>query len=101
MFSLGPPLFPITLPLSSNLSVDLDLLVFDSNGGLVAHSSSWDNSYEVVEFAANHGTTYDIVIRRWSGTDDTWFGLAWNVTGVRLLHEEIEGLTLERFNGAG
>ena len=53
VFSLGPPLIPFELPVSSNLSVDLDLLVFDSSGGLVAHSSSWDNSYEVAEFWAN------------------------------------------------
>ena len=101
VFSLGPPFFPIELPLSSNLAVDLDLLVFDASGGLVAQSASWDNSYEVVEFAANRGATYDIVIRRWSGTDDTWYGVAWNVTGTSIFHEEIEGLTLERFNWGG
>lgn len=82
------------IPLSSQLTVDLDLLVFDSNGGLVAHSSSWDNSYEVVEFAATRGATYDIVIRRWSGTDDVWYGIAWNVTGFSIVLEPV-GSTLE------
>ena len=82
------------IPLSSQLTVDLDLLVFDSNGGLVAHSSSWDNSYEVVEFAATRGATYDIVIRRWSGTDDVWYGIAWNVTGFSIVLEPV-GFTLE------
>jgi hypothetical protein len=98
-FSLGPPLFPIELPLSSNLSVDLDLLVFDSSGGLVAQSSSWDNSYEVAEFSANRGATYDIVIRRWSGTDDIWYGVAWNVTGMSIIFEEFERLLEFDVNG--
>jgi Subtilase family len=101
VFSLGPPLLLFELPVSSNLSVDLDLLVLDSNGGLVAQSSSWDNSYEVAEFWANRGATYDIVIRRWSGTDDVWYGVAWNVTGTSIIFEESEGLTLERFNVNG
>ena len=55
----------------------------------------------MVEFTANRGATYDIVIRRWSGTDDTWYGVAWNVTGRPFFYEEIEGLTLERFTGTG
>ena len=28
------------------------------------------------------GETYEIVIRRWSGTDSVWFGVAWTVTGL-------------------
>ncbi len=55
----------------------------------------------MAEFWANRGATYDIVIRRWSGTDDVWYGLAWNVTGTSIILEEFEGLTLERFNGGG
>ena len=47
-----------------------------------ASAASWDNSYEVVEFAANPGETYEIVIRRWSGTDSVWYGVAWTVTGI-------------------
>jgi Subtilase family len=82
--SITLPLIDITLPVSSRLTVDLDLLVLDSAGNLVAHSSSWDNSYEVVEFAARRGATYDIVIRRWSGTEDVWYGAAWNVTGASI-----------------
>ena len=50
----------------------------------VASSASWDNSYEVVEFAGQPGETYDIVIRRWSGTDSVWFGVAWTVSGFSL-----------------
>ena len=88
------------LPFSSQLTVDLDLLVFDSDGFLVAQSSSWDNSYEVAEFAARRGATYDIVIRRWSGTDDVWYGVAWNVTGTSIFLEPVEGIAqFERANG--
>jgi hypothetical protein len=67
---------------SSTLTVDLDLLVRDSRGNQVASAASWDNSYEVVEFSATPGETYEIVIRRWSGTDSVWYGVAWTVTGL-------------------
>ncbi len=70
-----------TIPLASTLTVDFDLIVRDSNGNQVAHSSSWDNSYEIAEFVGTNGATYDIFVRRWSGTDDVWYGLAWNVEG--------------------
>ena len=69
---------------ASTLTVDLDLLVRDSKGVQVASAASWDNSYEVVEFAAQRGETYEIVIRRWSGTDSVWFGVAWAVSGFSL-----------------
>jgi hypothetical protein len=65
----------------SNLAVDLDLKVFDSNGAQVGYSGSWDNSYEIVEFVGQPGETYSIRIRRWSGERSTWFGIAWTVTG--------------------
>jgi hypothetical protein len=61
----------------NSLTVDLDLEVRDSAGSLVASSMSWDNSYEIAEFDAKAGESYDIRIRRWSGTDDVWFGIAW------------------------
>ncbi|BDV31893.1 S8 family serine peptidase [Microbacterium terricola] len=61
----------------NTLTVDLDLEVRDSSGSLVASSMSWDNSYEIAEFDAKAGESYDIRIRRWSGTDDVWFGIAW------------------------
>jgi hypothetical protein len=74
-------LFGITIPLSSKLTVDLDLKVFDSSGNQVGYSGSWDNSYEIAEFIGNPGETYRIRIRRWSGTDRVWYGIAWTVTG--------------------
>ncbi|MFH8249088.1 S8 family serine peptidase [Microbacterium sp. B2969] len=61
----------------NTLTVDLDLEVRDSAGSLVASSASWDNSYEIAEFDAKAGETYDVRIRRWSGSDDVWFGIAW------------------------
>ena len=66
---------------SSNLTLDLDLLVYDANNNFVGSSESWDNSYEIVEFTPRANATYTIKIRRWSGTNDTWFGIAWNVYG--------------------
>jgi hypothetical protein len=72
------------IPLASTLTVDLDLLVRDSRGVQVASAASWDNSYEVVEFAARRGETYEIIIRRWSGTDSVWYGVAWTVSGFSL-----------------
>jgi hypothetical protein len=74
-------IFGIEIPLTSQLTVDLDLKVFDSRGVQVGYSGSWDNSYEIAEFDAIPGETYDIRIRRWSGTDWTWYGIAWTVTG--------------------
>ena len=69
---------------ASTLTVDFDVLVRNSSGVQVASAASWDNSYEVVDFAASPGETYDIVIRRWSGTDSVWYGVAWTVTGFSL-----------------
>ena len=67
------------------LQDDLDLKVYDANGSLVGYSGSWDNSYEIAEFAANPGATYTIKIRRWSGTADVWYGVAWTVQGTPLI----------------
>jgi hypothetical protein len=72
---------------ASTLTVDLDLLVRDSSGVQVASAASWDNSYEVAEFGARAGETYDIVIRRWSGADSVWYGVAWTVTGISIFSQ--------------
>ena len=69
------------LPTATTLSVDLDLLVYQADhGALVAFSSSYDNSYEVVTFAGEYNTEYQVRVRRSSGTDDVYSGIAWNVT---------------------
>jgi hypothetical protein len=75
---------------TSRLTVDLDLKVFDENGVQVGYSGSYDNSYEIAEFTGSPGKTYTIRIRRWSGTDSTWFGIAWTVTGGLLLELPLE-----------
>jgi len=70
------------------LKLDLDLKVYDSRGNLVGYSGSWDNSYEIAEFPAYRGETYTIKIRRWSGTDDVWYGLAWTVQGTPFIRDD-------------
>jgi hypothetical protein len=80
----------IEIPVSSRLTVDLDLHVFDSAGNPVASSMTWDNSYEIAEFAARAGETYTIRVNRFSGTDDVWFGVAWRTTGVDLVIDRFE-----------
>lgn len=94
--TLRIPGFPGLSIALSYLSVDLDLEVRDASGATVAWSSSWDNSYEIAEFAARRGQTYEIRIRRWSGSDDVWFGLAWNVTGPSIVValQDLAGMAL-------
>jgi hypothetical protein len=73
---------------SDGLQVDLDLKVYNSRGSLVGYSGSWDNSYEIAEFAASRGETYTIKIRRWSGTEDVWYGVAWTVQGTPFIRPD-------------
>ena len=82
-------IFGITIPLSSTLTVDLDLKVFDARGNQVGYSGSWDNSYETAEFTGTPGHTYTIRVRRWSGTDSVWYGIAWTVTGGLSIFDEL------------
>lgn len=82
VLELIPP-FGESILVSSFLTLDFDVLVTDANGNLVANSSSWDNSYEIAEFAAAPGQSYDIRIRRWSGSHDSWYGIAWTVSGFQ------------------
>jgi len=74
-------LFGIEIPLTSKLTVDFDLRIYDSNGNLVSYSLSWDNSYEIAEFIGKPGEIYTVRIHRWSGTHESWYGIAWTVTG--------------------
>lgn len=70
--------------LASSLRLDLDLEVYDSGGNLVTGSWSWDNSYEIAEWTAVPDETYTIRPRRWSGSDASWFGIAWTAVPVFL-----------------
>jgi hypothetical protein len=81
---------------TSNLTVDLDLKILDENGIQVGYSGSWDNSYEIAEFVGQPGKTYTIKIRRWSGADSTWYGIAWTVTGGLLFPFPFGELVRER-----
>jgi hypothetical protein len=76
--------FGIQFPFGSSLTLDLDLEVYDSGGNLVTGSWSWDNSYEIAEWTAVPGETYTIRPRRWSGSDASWFGIAWTAVPVFL-----------------
>jgi hypothetical protein len=80
--------FGINLPIASTLTVDLDLQIFDSRGNQVGYSGSWDNSYEIAEFDGKPGETYTIKIRRWSGTADVWYGIAWTVQGTPIIRPD-------------
>jgi hypothetical protein len=72
----------------SVLTVDLDLVVYDRTGVVVGYSGSWDNSYEIAEFAARRGETYTIKIRRFSGAADVWYGIAWTVQGTSVIRPD-------------
>ncbi len=88
-------IFGIRIPLTSKLGQDLDLKVYDTGGRLVAHSQSWENSYEIVEFDGQRGAEYTIRVRRYSGSGSTWYGLAWTVTGGFLDLIDIRDLVFE------
>jgi hypothetical protein len=58
-------------------TTDLDLAIKDPNGGTVTSSTSYDNSYEIVEFTAAVSGTYTANISNFrpsSGTE--YIGLA-------------------------
>jgi hypothetical protein len=88
--------FPFTqLPISV-LTIDLDLMIYDRSGALVGYSGSWDNSYEIAEFAARPGESYTIKIRRWSGDADVWYGIAWTVQGTSILRPDWDSTVIGR-----
>jgi hypothetical protein len=94
-------IFGFTIPLGSRLTVDLDLKVFDARGAQVGYSGSWDNSYEIAEFTGAPGETYTIRIRRWSGTDSVWYGIAWTVTGWLNILQEVARVDLRLLSIGG
>lgn len=58
---------------ASQPSADLDLEVIDPSGSVVAFSSSWDNTYEIVDFTASTSGNYKlrVVKREGCGFSDT------------------------------
>ncbi|MFN7963818.1 MAG: S8 family serine peptidase [Thermoanaerobaculia bacterium] len=67
-------------PQSSTLDLDLDLQVYDSNGFLVASSSTFDNSWELIEFTPPASGNYTIKVRGYSipANLSRYFGIAWS-----------------------
>ena len=82
-------------PIQSKLNHDFDIYLHNEAGVRVAHSTSWDNPYEVIDFTGNRGEIYEIRIRRYSGTGKAWYGIAWTSgDGMfwRLIREPIGNL---------
>jgi len=69
-------------PATDNLRADLDLYLYDPSGRLVASSTSWDNSYEIVEYtvpSTNGGTyTAQIQARSFQGNSE-YLGFAYSI----------------------
>ncbi|MEM9552803.1 MAG: S8 family serine peptidase [Acidobacteriota bacterium] len=62
----------------SRPSADLDLRVLGPGGTVVASSSSWDNTYEIVEFISPTAGTYTIrVLQERCSKSPRWLGWAW------------------------
>lgn len=51
------------------IGMDLDMCVFDPNGGLVGCSASWDNPYELVSFDPTVTGTYRVRVNRFANRD--------------------------------
>ena len=63
----------------SVLTTDLDIEIYDSKNKRVSISDSYDNSYEIAEFDGDPGKAYKIKIKKYSGNDWSWYGIAWTV----------------------
>lgn len=64
---------------SSVLDADLDLWVYDPDMRLVATSTTWDSSYEFVEFTPRKTGQYTIKVRGYSVPNNfsSYYGVAW------------------------
>ncbi len=63
---------------SSQPSSDIDLTVVDRNGRIVASSSSFDNTSEIVEFDSLTADVYTVQARRFRCDRNTWLGWAFD-----------------------
>lgn len=79
-------MFPHPVSQPEYLNYDLDLLVKNSSGAVVAYSTSFDNNYEIIDFQGEAGESYTIHIHQGEtpatilGKENfTWFGIAWNL----------------------
>jgi len=75
------------------LEADIDLRLKNSSGTVVATSASASNSSEIVEYTAATTGTYTIeaYVWSWSGTDNTFLGVAW-WPGHRVLSTPIQSM---------
>ena len=63
---------------ASRPSADLDLRVVNASGSTVASSSSFDNTYEIVDFTPSATGTYTLrVIRYRCDASPAYLGWAW------------------------
>jgi subtilisin family serine protease len=65
-------------------SADIDLQVVDSLGRVVASSSSWDNTTEIVEFDSWSADTYTVRAINFRCDRATFLGWAWDTSSMRL-----------------
>lgn len=62
-------------------SADLDLRVVNSSGTIVASSSSFDNTYEIVDFTVPATGTYKLqVVKYRCDLSPRWLGWSWSMT---------------------
>lgn len=60
------------------LDGDLDLQVTDSMGNYVCYSGSYDSSWELCDFAATPGETYQVRLVKFATVQSfTYVGIAW------------------------
>jgi len=78
---------------SDPLEADIDLRLKNSSGTIVANSTSASNSSEIVEYTVPTTGTYTIeaYVWSWSGTDNTYLGVAW-WPGHRVLGTPIQSM---------
>ncbi len=72
-------------PISSELTADFDLEIYDKNNNFISGSHSLDNNYEIAEFNPILGEEYKILIHKSNGNYDGWYGIAWTFRRVPLL----------------
>lgn len=59
-------------------SADLDLLIIDPAGNVVTRSTSWDNTYEIVDFTPTTTGTYKLRVSKFRcDLSPRWLGWAW------------------------
>ncbi len=63
---------------STKPGADLDLKILNSSGTVVASSSSYDNTYEIVEYTPSSSGTYTIQVYKYRcDYNPQWLGWAW------------------------